>query len=156
MNEYKEMIIFICFAVFILYLIISKIRLEIRRRNKRILANANMYEVDRMTGQEFENYLEALFYSKGYRSNVTQSSYDYGADLIMQNGNKKIVIQAKRYKGKVGVKSVMEIYSAQAFYKADEAYVFTNSYFTKQAKELANATNVILCDRDAIINLRNK
>lgn len=51
---------------------------------------------------------------------------------------------------------MMEIYSAQAFYKADEAYVFTNSYFTKQANELAVATNVILCDRDALINLRNK
>lgn len=156
MTNYKELCLIIFSIAFVIFLIYSKIKLELKRKNKKLYAKAKMYEIDRMSGSEFEKYLEALFYSKGYHSIVTQSSYDFGADLIMKNSSKIIVIQAKRYKGKVGAKAVMEVYSAQAYYKADEAYVFTNSYFTKQARELARATNVILCDRDSIIKFRNQ
>ncbi|WP_176521379.1 restriction endonuclease, partial [Priestia megaterium] len=59
------------------------------------------------------------------------------------------VIQAKRYgsKNRVSISAVQEVYGAKAYYKANQAWVVTNSYFTKQAKELAAACDVTLVDR---------
>jgi len=64
-------------------------------------------------------------------------------------GKEKIVIQAKRYGVKIWVSlsAVQEVYGAKAYYKANQAWVVTNSYFTKQAKELAAACDVTLVDR---------
>ncbi len=64
-------------------------------------------------------------------------------------GKEKIVIQAKRYsaKNRVSLSAVQEVYAAKAYYKANQAWVVTNSYFTKQAKELAAACDVTLVDR---------
>lgn len=80
-------------------------------------------------------YLKALFQQLGYKPHVTQKSGDFGADLVMK-GKDKIVIQAKRYgiKNRVSLSAVQEVYGAKAYYKANQAWVVTNSYFTKQAK----------------------
>ncbi|NER44825.1 restriction endonuclease, partial [Bacillus megaterium NBRC 15308 = ATCC 14581] len=39
------------------------------------------------------------------------------------------------------------------YYKADEVWVITNNYFTQPAINLAYANNVILIDRDSLIQL---
>ena len=99
--------------------------------------------IDKMDGHQFEVYLKALFRELGYSPTVTKQSNDFGADLILK-GKNRIVIQAKRYgmKNRVGISAVQEIYAAQAYYKAHEGWVVTNSVYTRQAKELAEACNV--------------
>src|SRR5690625_5763781 len=79
---------------------------------------------------------------------VTKKSGDYGADVVLK-GKNKIVIQAKRYgyKNNVSMDAVREVFAARSYYKADEAWVITNSFFTKQAKELAKACGVKLLNR---------
>ncbi|NER45101.1 restriction endonuclease [Bacillus megaterium NBRC 15308 = ATCC 14581] len=106
-----------------------------------------------MNGIQFENYLGVLFKSLGYKAQVTRTSHDYGADLIIVKDNKKIVVQAKRYSKKVGISSVQQIVGAKNYYKADEVWVITNNYFTQPAINLAYANNVILIDRDSLIQL---
>jgi restriction system protein len=64
---------------------------------------------------------------------------------------KKIVVQAKRYSKKVGLKAVQEIVSAKSYYKADECWVITNNYFTAPAMKLGNSNEVLLIDRDELI-----
>ncbi|RPJ98031.1 hypothetical protein FH5_03715 [Priestia endophytica] len=70
-------------------------------------------------------------------------------------GQQNIVIQAKRYgsKNRVSLSAVQEIYKAQAYYKADEAWVITNSFFTKSERALGEACNVQLFDRKALQEL---
>lgn len=41
-----------------------------------------------MNGTQFESYLEVLFKSLGYKTQVTRTSHDYGADLIIVKDNK--------------------------------------------------------------------
>jgi restriction system protein len=62
------------------------------------------------------------------------------------------VVQAKRYgyKNCVSLSAVQEVYGAKAYYRANQAWVVTNSYFTKQAKELAAACDVKLIDREEL------
>lgn len=152
----KLLILAALLFIFIYYLIKQYIEKQKKHKRRKAFISSNMVAVDNMSGIDFEHYLEALFHKRGYHSIVTKGSHDFGADLIMKSDRKKIVIQAKRSKTKISVKAVMEIYAAKAYYRADEAYVFTNSYYTKSAKELAEATGVYLCDREDIIKMRNK
>lgn len=106
--------------------------------------------VDQMSGAKFEEYLKAHFENLGYRVKLTPKSNDYGADLIVSNKKKTIVVQAKRYKSKVGNSAIQQIVAAKAYYNADECMVVTNSFFTKNAEKLAEANGVVLIDRSQI------
>lgn len=112
------------------------------------MKKSGIKDIDRMDGYQFEEYLKVLFKALGYRPMVTKKSGDYGADVILK-GKNKIVIQAKRYgyKNNVSMDAVSEVFAARSYYKADEAWVITNSFFTKQAKELAKACDVKILNR---------
>lgn len=116
------------------------------------LRKSGILEVDKMSGREFEEYLQALLKARGYYVQLTPASGDYGADLILTTKGIKIIVQAKRYKKNVGVKAVQEIASARSHYRADDCWVITNSFFTEQAKKLASSNQVRLVDRKQLMN----
>lgn len=124
-------------------------------KSQKKLSRSGMRDIDQMDGLQFESYLKVLMKELGYKSKVTTGSHDFGADLIMKNDNKKIVIQAKRYgyKNNISLNAIQEVFAAQTYYKADESIVITNSMFTKSAKELAQACNVKLYDRYKLAEL---
>ena len=108
--------------------------------------------IDRMSGEEFEVYLKTNFEKSGYKVELTPLSNDYGADLICTKKNEILVVQAKRYEGKVGTAAVQQIVAARDYYEADRCMVITNSYFTRNAYSLAEANDVTLVDRDSLLN----
>ncbi|WP_228547442.1 restriction endonuclease [Filobacillus milosensis] len=59
---------------------------------------------------------------------------------MLTKETKKIIVQAKRYKSRVGIKAVQEAVSAIAYYKASEGWVVTNNEFTEAAINLAKST----------------
>ncbi|OIJ29102.1 restriction endonuclease [Staphylococcus sp. LCT-H4] len=126
------------------------IKLLKKKKIQNLYRKARVHDVDKMDGIEFEYYLEALFSKLKYKPTVTKASHDYGADLILKNENKKIVVQAKRSNGKIGIKAVQEIYAAQRYHNADEAWLVTNSFYTKSAIELGNACSIIMKDRNTL------
>ncbi|MED5102425.1 restriction endonuclease [Niallia circulans] len=142
--------IFILMAFFYsLYLIYSY---KEQKKYEERLSQANINEIDSMSGIEFEEYLEVLFKKLGYKVKRTKASNDYGADLIL-NGESRIAIQAKRYNKTVGVKAIQEVNSARQYYNTTYAWVITNNYFSSNAINLANVTNVKLVDRDELVDL---
>ncbi|MCK2018837.1 restriction endonuclease [Peribacillus frigoritolerans] len=145
--------IIVVFGVAIIAWIIKEdIRARKRRKEwERKIRQSGIHEVDRMKGSEFEVFLQFLLQSHGYQARVTKGSGDYGADLVLDMPGKKIVVQAKRYSKKVGLKAVQEIVSAKSYYKADECWVITNNYFTAPAMKLGNSNDVLLIDRDELI-----
>ncbi|WAI12302.1 restriction endonuclease [Bacillus cereus] len=110
-------------------------------------------EVDVLSGEEFEVFLCNLLSNLGFRAELTKGSGDQGADIIAYKQGKKYVIQAKRYSGTVGTKAVQEVISGKGFYEADEAWVITNSSYTRGAIELANKTQTKLWDRNRLQNI---
>lgn len=106
--------------------------------------------VDSLQGLEFEDFLKDLFVSFGYSHEDLPYSNDYGADLIIRKGFRRIVIQAKNYQGTVGNKAVQEVISAKIYYKCDTAMVITNSFYTTNAIKTARASGVILIDRNGL------
>lgn len=130
-------------AVFLIIYVIIRLR-------KNLITGWRMRRIDKATGEEFEQYLYYKFQQMGYRVRHTGKSGDYGADLILysKKPKEKIVVQAKRYKQKVGQEAVREAVAATAFYHADRAIVVTNSTFTDYAKNLAEKNHVLLYDRE--------
>ena len=109
-------------------------------------------KIDRMSGEQFEQWLKCYFEKAGYRVKTTAKSGDYGADLILTKRGRKIVVQAKRYKSRVGVEAVQQVIASMAHYRANSCIVATNSYFTKAARVLADDNGVTLMDRDYFFN----
>lgn len=137
-------------AYFVLY-IAFKIWLKTRKTRK--LRKSGIREVDQMSGEDFEKFLAELFKRRGFKVKLTATSGDYGADLILKDGKDIIAVQAKRYSSTVGVKAVQEIIGAVKMYDATEAWVVTNSHFTRQAEKLADINDVYLIDRDELIQM---
>lgn len=152
-------IIILIFTIVFLWKFVKFLWFKIKvLKYQKKLAKSGMYDIDRMDGLQFESYLKALLKELGYKSKVTSGSHDFGADIIMKNNNKKIVIQAKRYgyKNHVSLDAVQQVFAAKTYYKADESAVITNSMFTKSAKELAKSCNVKIYDRYQLSELINK
>ena len=104
----------------------------------------------------FEKMVALIFRKMGYSAETTKVSGDQGVDVIAQNRGKKVAIQAKRYSGAVGNKAVQEVIAGKQYYQADEAYVVTNSDFTKSAIELAKRTGVKLWNRNALAQMLDR
>ena len=99
-----------------------------------------------LDGHEFERYLAELFRLQGYTVVQLPESRDKGGDLILSKGETKIVVQAKKYSGKVPNKAVQEVVAARGHYQTDKAMVVTTSSFTRDAVELALSNGVELWD----------
>ncbi|PYI56634.1 restriction endonuclease [Paenibacillus flagellatus] len=148
-NVWGKKVIILPFLI-IGVLLSVKIIPEYIKRQK--MKKANIEAIDKMEGFEFEEYLTYIFQLKGYKSERTKASGDFGADIVLQKDGIKTVVQTKRYKNKVDLSAVQEIVTSMRMYQANFAMVVTNSYFTKPAIELAKANNVELWDRDRLIN----
>ena len=117
-------------------------------------SKADIFAIDKMSGEEFESFLGNLFRKEGYIVTHTGSSSkfqgDLGADLVIEKEDIKTAVQAKRWKGVVTEKSVQEVVAAKAVYGCANAMVVTNSHFSKHALNLANANGVVLWDRNKL------
>ena len=104
--------------------------------------------LDRLSGIEFEQWLINSIRQAGILNVLpTKRTGDQGADIIVRHGGKTVVIQAKYYQQPVGNGAVQEVHTAKSHYGANEAWVVTNSTFTRAARELATTAGVRLVDR---------
>ena len=103
--------------------------------------------IDEMTGEQFEDYLQAGFEKLGYEVGTTPGYSDFGADLILVKDGVKTAVQAKRQARNVGVKAVQQAIAAMGHYKCDKSMVACNRPFTKQAIALAGNNDCILWNR---------
>ena len=113
-------------------------------------------KIDSMTGIEFEEFCAQLFENNGFSNvSVTKASGDYGGDILAIKDQIKYVIQCKRYESAIGVHAVQEVIASRSIYKTHVGAVITNSYYTPQAKTLAEVNNIILWDRDDLVRMIN-
>ena len=129
----------------------SELYKKVKDLEKQIIARQNFWI--NMEGLEFETYICDIFIKLGYYSNVTKATRDEGADIIAKKDNIRYAIQCKNYKEPVGNHAIQEVFSAKTIYNCDKAIVISNSTFTNQAISQASKLNVILIDRNALIQL---
>lgn len=124
--------------------------------NKQKYLSSALSDLDKLSGESFEEYLMYMFRTQGYKVKMTEQTNDYGADLVMYKDGIKTIAQAKRYRGRVGVEAVQQIVAAKAYYNADQCMVVTNSFYTPNAINLAKANGVILMDRNELMNIKKE
>lgn len=113
-----------------------------------------MASIDGLDGHSFEEFLYLFFKNLGYNVEKTSKSRDFGADLIINMKNEKIVIQCKNYYNhNVGNSAVQEIATAKDYYNATKGIVITNWYFTIPAQTLADKVGVKLIDRNILSDI---
>lgn len=139
------------FFLFLALIPLAKYAASLYRENQ--LRSCGIHQIDTMGGHVFEERLKVLFKDLGYRVTHTgKNGSDYGADLVIQQNNMRTVVQAKRYRKKVGVSAIQQIVAAKDYYRATNAMVVTNSFYTAPATKLAGANNVTLWDRNKLIH----
>lgn len=143
-------IVIVFSAIFIIMAIVKHNQDNKRRRLLAAFQFFNASDVDNMDGVEFEDMVKLVFENLDFKVSTTAITGDYGVDLIMEQGGKKIGVQTKRYSSKVSLDAVQEIVAGIPYYKLSEGWVVTNNYFTEPAKKLAASNNVILIDRDGL------
>lgn len=112
---------------------------------------AELWKIDTMDGHAFEYWTADLLKELGFTQvEVTKGSGDQGVDVLAQKDGIKYAVQCKCYSSNLGNKPVQEVHSGKAIYHCHVGAVITNQYFTASAKELAEATGVLLWDRDWI------
>jgi len=107
----------------------------------KLLAN-NPELIKTLDWRKFEILLARLLEKQGYVTELQRGTKDGGIDIIAIKqdksfGENRILMQAKKYKGKVGVEPVRSLMWAQNEYKPTKSCLVTTSTFTRGAWELA-------------------
>ena len=137
-------------ATAVLLVLIAVAGIVIRMRRDRVFHGATLSSIDAMDGTQFEEFLAVLFVHLGYRIQHVGMSHDFGADLVLTSPRKRIVVQAKRYSGNVGISAVQEVLGAVQYYRGTRGMVVVSSGFTESARELAARSGVELWDRQRL------
>lgn len=119
--------------------------------NEELTDVVTIHDIDLMTGYNFEKFVGRLFKEMGYIIEVTKSSGDQGIDVIATKYSYTIGIQTKLYSKPVSNSAIQEVVAGLKYYNLSKGYVVTNNYFTESAKKLAASNDVVLWNRDDLI-----
>lgn len=97
------------------------------------------FGLDSMAGEEFEAFLSDLFCAAGFQVERTGGTGDLGCDLLLEGGDVKFAVQAKRYgeERKASRQAVSSAVTAAKYHDAEAAIAITNRKFSDQTKEFA-------------------
>lgn len=107
--------------------------------------------IDGMNGHEFEYFCADILRKNGFSEvNVTKGSGDQGVDILAVKDGVKYAIQCKNYASALSNTPVQEVNAGKTFYNCHVGVVMTNSTFTQGAEALAQATGVLLWNREVL------
>jgi len=116
-----------------------------------------LIDLDTIDPINFEHLIGNLLHKMGYRVEVTPPIKDGGIDVIAYDDRPlsrgKIVVQAKRYQGVVGVAEVRALRGLLIEANAMKGLLITTGRFTAGAIDAANGTLVDLVDGEELRRL---
>lgn len=128
-----------------------------REENIRNKIPLEMEAIDRMNGQQFEQWCAMLLKRIGYTNvKTTPGSGDQGVDIVAEKDGIRWAFQCKRYSSNLSNTPVQEVYAGMRYYQCQCGAVMTNSYFTSGGAQLARAVGVELWDRRYIASIINE
>ncbi len=134
----------------------SEIRLEdlLEIYEPKFAINNPIHAIDSMDGESFELWCASLLRKLDFVNvQVTKASGDDGVDILAEKEGIRYAVQCKCYSSNLGKGPIQEVNAGKTMpkYHCQIGAVMTNQYFTKGAKELAEANGVLLWDRDWIV-----
>lgn len=98
-----------------------------------------------MRPDEYEHIVAEYFEQRGYKTNVSQYSNDYGVDVFATKGKTKIAIQAKMFGNStrpINRQMVMELHGAKDYFDCTKAIIATDGRIIDNAREVADKLNI--------------
>lgn len=123
---------------------------EEERKQREVFAESIGFDIDKLSGIEFENICQVLVEKMGFTTQTTKASGDGGIDLIAYNHQPllsgKYIIQCKRYAGSVGEPIIRDLYGVIMSERANKGILMTTGHFTKSAISFAEGKPIELID----------
>ncbi|NMA48267.1 MAG: restriction endonuclease [Tissierellia bacterium] len=118
------------------------------------------YDISKMDGYEFENFIADLLRKMGFDVEENKLSGDGGVDLIAYSKQPvfrgKYLVQCKKWEGSVGEPPLRDLYGVVLSNNANKGVMITNSSFTMNAIEFADGKNLELIDGSILKDLVEK
>lgn len=106
-----------------------------------------------LSWQQFERLCASYFNNKGYRVELFgQGGADGGRDLVLRRSGRKVLVQCKHWKSRVGVKVVREMYGVMTADSYDQVIIVGTSGFTKEAWSWSKGKPIILMDANILVS----
>lgn len=109
-----------------------------------------------LTPVQFEHLIRDLLSAMGYPE-VVSAPMDYGASLEVRDTRgvvpSTLVVEAKRYRNAVNAELVRSTFGAMAHRNANEAIIFTTSWFAPNATAFAEGKPITLIDGAKLVYL---
>ena len=101
-------------------------------------------DIKAMTPEEYEEFVRQKFVEKGYRTELTPKTSDYGIDIFAFKDKEKIGVQVKMYGHgrKINRQMIMELYGAKDYFDCTKAILATDGEVIDNAKEVAEKLGV--------------
>jgi len=114
-------------------------------------------ELDSLPPTRFETLVAELFRAMGYQVSHRGGTADGGIDLVCKDWKQRdIIVQCKRFKGKVGVGIVRDLYGAMLDARAFQGYIVTTGEFTQPAHTWSSGKPIGLIGRHVLAELLDK
>lgn len=146
-------IIFFFTIILDIFVIIYSIKIKKKKKTKNILDVSDIQtleELDKITWQDFERFVQLLLKDWGYHVDPTQATHDQGADMIVEKNNIDYVVEVKqRTRARINTDILNKIVThAKKIYKTNKAWLVTNSYLNSDALTYYNMNKDILLVTD--------
>ena len=132
---------------------------RLRIKIPQIASSKIAFNLDALSGQEFERVVKSLLMEMGFETKLTQVTGDGGIDIIAKLDKPfvggRYLFQCKRYAQNklVSAPEVRDFYGAVMADKAVKGIFITTSDFTTQAKEFAAQSGVELVNMPKLLQL---
>ncbi|MFL6077231.1 MAG: restriction endonuclease [Mycobacteriales bacterium] len=112
----------------------------------------SVYDLDELTGTEFERWVVGLFQRDGHEAHPVGGAGDGGVDIVATVNGRRLAVQCKRYSPdrKLPPKVVRELLGSAALIRADGSVLVTTSGLTTQATRHAIDAGVVVVDRNVL------
>ena len=117
------------------------------RREREAFQRVGMTAIDAMTSRQFEVLLEHFFASKGHRVARLASHGRVGADMFLEDGGGRTVVQVKRWNAVVDHDAVQQAVVARDRYGVERAMLVTSSSYSPRVVSAASSNRVTLWNR---------
>ena len=155
MNEHTWVVALVMMAPLLLFIEPGIELIFSRRKGKGLYRRARkkgVGAVASMSWQQFEQLCAGYFNARGYRVEMCgQGGADGGRDLIIRKSGKRILVQCKHWKSRVGVTVVREMFGVMHAEKFDQVIIVGTSGFTKDAWTWSKGKSIRLMDANAIV-----
>lgn len=110
--------------------------------------------INKMSYSQLEECVAWIYSMHGYTCKVLRKhSHEHGADIIAEKENEVLAIQVKRWKNKVGKRSVDQVLKSIDYYHPTQLIVVTNNLFSQPTHNYAKSKGVQLIDYDKLTRL---